>query len=258
MPTCKLCLKDRPHTEEDVMPKWERKIILKRRSAFEPPNANQPKRKVVRLCKECNNRLGKIQDRASVILKPVMQGSLNRLQGDRLQLVALWVLMTDLVIRLCRESQSQGSHPRMAEVQERARRILLEMMDTGEPPESALVCLGRLPNWKTSRFRGRSEVWISSPFWPTTLPDSELADTAVGRHLDLFTVTICVNTGATATALAHQAQHDNRFATLWPTLTEQEPTWPPARDLLPDEVTFIEKVLGFTDDNYTFKPWLAK
>ena len=128
---CPVCLRQRRLTDEDIVPTWARKHLL-RQTSF--GSRDQVLRRIkVRICGPCNARLGtQFENRASVVVKPMLDKQSVTLRSRDQRDLAVWIVKTCMLVHVA----DRGSDSRQGE---RARRVLAQLLDSGLPPAQTLI-----------------------------------------------------------------------------------------------------------------------
>lgn len=139
MPTpapCRLCLRTRKLNDEDVLATWARKFTL--RMFREDGQANPPRIKL-RICTECNARMGRrYEDVAAPLIKPLMLGQEVSLTVQEQADISRWVIKTTLLLNVKERIRSGRDY-------ETIRQLLAAMIEVDVPPPGCSVRIGRFP-----------------------------------------------------------------------------------------------------------------
>lgn len=120
-----------------MLPRWARTHALR----LFPPKIGRPfpPRIKLRICTDCNHQMGRrYEDRASPLIKPMMQGLARQLtplqQGD----ISRWMVKTTLLLSIANRIKNRRDY-------EPTRQLLLTMLDEDAPPAGTSVRVGRFP-----------------------------------------------------------------------------------------------------------------
>jgi hypothetical protein len=132
-----LCQEVKPLNNEDVMPTWTRTLLLR----LFPPAANQqhPARLKIRICGDCNDRMGSLYENAAApLLTPMMSGLARSLTVEQEATASAWIIKTTLLFAI----RAAVSARLTCEPQ---RTVLVEMNKEGTPPQGSSVRVGQFP-----------------------------------------------------------------------------------------------------------------
>jgi len=119
------------------MPLWARRLVL----GLAPPLMGQPapKRITIRICKNCNGRIGALyENSASQLVSPMISDLAIRLTPRQQAIVGRWAIKTTLLLGV-KDAIDSGSNSNPARV------FLLRLNDEGALPDGSSVRIGRYP-----------------------------------------------------------------------------------------------------------------
>lgn len=136
IPTCRICLRQGPLTDEDMFPIWARQVA---REVFPlPPGKQLPPRIKTRICGSCNSRLSRVfENNAAPLLRPMARNEELAVSPRGQVVISGWVAKTSLLISF---HNLKAHEPGYQEI----RRALLDLMDSALPPPQTSVRLMRI------------------------------------------------------------------------------------------------------------------
>jgi hypothetical protein len=213
---CPICLTRRANTKEDILPQWVREIVLK---SFGPGKGRQlPPRIVMPMCDTCNGTLnGRFEIPARPILAPLFRGEIATLTPSQQSLASGWIIKGELLMFFWR-AHEHPEHPHA----ETIRRIVVEMMECGLPPNQTTVRLGRVDPRENPRPAGTTDGLL-----PAAVPQSLMHSVSTtGPVFWEAAVGVEVELGAFIAA----AEDGHHLVRLWPP-SVLPIKWPPAKTL---------------------------
>lgn len=225
-PVCKLCQRIAPLTDEDIMPMWERRRLMRQLGPYPPGKA--PKRLKVRICHACNSTMGRLfENQAEAIMSPLFEGKKCHLPVDRQVQISTWITKTSMLGALASTSPGVWGHAE-------AGAILREMLESGIPPRRTSVRIARMDRRDTHKENG-----VKHLLPPTQVPRFHFYSLSVSQNLywEMFI-------GENDSILPYVAwcrTHLSHFATIWP---PTEPiAWPPACGVTPNQINEMRKIV---------------
>ena len=219
---CNICGTTAVLTDEDVLPSWRRRVLIKSQARLLPI----PDKTILRICASCNNLMGQVfEDDSAVLIKRMVGMEKFRLsETDQLTLTR-WVIKTDLLLFVWRFIQGNTFNelPR-AGIDSAKQTVLAMARDKDLVPRGSAVRIGRIiPSGTPHSDYGaiRPVVDPRGPFVQS-----------VGTHGSLiFESLLWAN--ESAAQYADAARPDKRMLVVWP-LGEGELSWPPSDSLNAD------------------------
>lgn len=134
---CPLCRNSPARTEEDIIPRWARKLALQ---LYGPSQALWPARIRMPMCESCNRALNeKFEMPTRLLLDPMIRGQAVQLAPREQALIAAWIVKSDLLMHFWQPHMNPPQHN-----EEVIRACVLDMLTHGLPPVQSSVRLGRV------------------------------------------------------------------------------------------------------------------
>ena len=128
---CLLCGERSRLSDEDIVPTWARKSVV--RLASYGPRDQWPRRIKMRMCTNCNSSLGRaFENDCSELLKPMLHGSQVILSRRQQIQISCWIIKTSLLVNLAGLDKSHADHSLAISI---VQKLIAERI----PPSQTLV-----------------------------------------------------------------------------------------------------------------------
>jgi hypothetical protein len=206
-PTCPICRRLGPLTNEDIFPTWLRKEVL---STLSEGRTQAPPRIKVRICETCNKTMGqKFEQTAAPLLKTILAGEALSLTPKVQQVLSAWLTKTALLGCLAGSRAHLWGYHLLGT-------LIDDLIRTGLPPVQTVVRIGAT-NSQYSIFQNLLPEASRMPkyyFFSSSVTGPLAWDVAVGPRDEILPF------------ISWCEDHQQELMVIWPPRRSNNSMWP--------------------------------